>query len=380
VRERICFVVSSELTVRAFLIPQLTVLGRSCDVTVVANTDTPDFLAELGVPAAVRPVGIVRPIAPWADIRALAELLRLFRRGRFRVVHSVSPKAALLAMVAARVAGVPIRIHTFTGQVWATARGWRRQLLKTMDRLIAACATHLLVDSHSQREFLLAEGVIPAARSTVLADGSISGVDATRFRPSPDARRETRTVLRIAADATVCLYLGRLNRDKGVLDLVRAFNLASRRCRGLHLVIVGPDEGGFTEAITAAAGDAFDYLRIVPYTAVPEEYMAAADIFCLPSYREGFGTVVIEAAATGVPAVASRIYGLTDAVEDGRTGLLHEAGDVHGIARCIERLVADPEERARMGAYARERARTRFAQERITAAVCDYYERLMAGQ
>lgn len=372
-RRRICIVAASEITFRAFLPGHLKALGERYDVSVAVHTDNPRFLDDLDLNVNVVPLAIERNIAPLADLAALFSLVRLFRRERFDLVHSVTPKAGLLAMLAGFIARVPRRVHIFTGQVWATRSGASRLLLKSMDRLLAGCATHLLADSASQRDFLVRQGVVRADKIRVLAGGSISGVDTRRFHADAATRESIRAELGIGGNDMLFLFLGRLNPDKGVLDLAAAF---SRLPEGCRLLFVGPDEAGMRgriEDLAAATGR----LHFVDYTDSPERYMAAADVFCLPSYREGFGSVILEAAACGVPAIGSRIYGVTDAIEDGKSGLLFPPRDVGALATCMLRLHDDHALRRSMGAYAGERAEKVFSSARVTDAWLEYYDALL---
>ena len=372
-RPRICYVVSSEITVAAFLREHIRHAGTRYDVTVAVNTGNPGFLAALGLKAELQSIAIERKIAPWRDLRALLALYRLLRRRRFALVHSVSPKAGLLAMLAGFLARVPVRIHTFTGQVWVTRRGYARGLLKLMDRLIALFATHVLVDSPTQREFLLAQRVVSAEKSRVLGRGSISGVDASRFRPDPQARAAVRQKLGYRDGDVVFLFLGRLHRDKGVLDLAQAFARIAATAQNARLLVVGPDEDGIQSLLQAALGNAAAQAQSIAYTDRPEGYMAAADVFCLPSYREGFGTTIIEAAAAGIPAIGSRIYGVTDAVDDGATGLLCDPGDIGQLANAMLQLATNELLRREMGKRARTRALRDFPAAAVTAELMRFY-------
>ncbi len=374
--KQVCIVVSSVMTVNAFLLDQIQALSRIYRVYVVANVDNSSSLAWQGENVIIVPLAIERKIFPWRDFMALVFLFRLFRQHKFDIVHSVTPKAGLLAMTAASCAGIRARIHTFTGQVWATRSGLSRWLLKSMDRLIASLATSVLVDSASQRNFLIVEKVVKDRKSKVLAKGSISGVDTRRFCPNPCVRKEIRSQLGIPDHAVVFLFLGRLNRDKGVLDLAKAFSHLCDSREDAHCMVVGPDEAGMRGHMQQLC-KAHDKLHFVDYSSAPEHYMAAADVFCLPSYREGFGTVIIEAASVGIPAIASRIYGITDAVEDGVTGLLHDAGDVESIVRLMKQFAEDVALREKMGESARNRARRDFSKEMVTSAVVEYYKQLM---
>lgn len=373
--QRICFVVSSSLTARAFLTAHFAALGRRYAIDLAANAGGQDGLGDIMLHVRVVPVRILRRIAPMADLVALYRLYRLFRRERYAAVSSVTPKAGLLTLLAAAATRIPLRIHIFTGQVWATRTGWKRRLLKAADRLMASLATHVLADSPSQRDFLVAEGVAPVGKVRVLGEGSICGVDGERFRPDAGRRTGIRRTRGIPEEAVVFLFLGRLNRDKGVADLAEAF--ASLDHPDAYLLVVGPDEEGMREAMLARLGAAAERCRFAGFTDRPEDCMAAGDVFCLPSYREGFGMVVIEAAAAGLPAIASRIYGVIDAVEDGVTGLLHAPGDVGGMAALMNTLARDPTRRAAMGLAARERALRLFASQTVTQAWLDFYRQLL---
>jgi len=370
--KKICLVTTSPLIVNFFLLPFLASLGRVYRVSLAVNPDEDTALAD-GHGAEVIALPIRRKISPWSDLRTLALLIRLFRERRFDAIHSFSPKAGLLAMVAAWIARIPVRIHIFQGEVWLTRKGAMRLLLKFLDRLVARLATHVLVVSRSERDFLIREGVIRDASSKVLADGSISGVDVKRFHPDPSVRAEIRRLLGIRERDFFILFLGRLTMDKGVLDLAMAFAQLATTRREAHLVLVGPDEDHLRGAVEELCTRCSGRVHVVDLTNTPERYLAAADVLCLPSLREGFPTAIIEAAAAGVPAVGSRIYGITDAIIEGETGLLHTPADANDLAEKMEMLMKDPELRERLGTRARQRAVDEFSQQRLTQALLDYY-------
>jgi glycosyltransferase involved in cell wall biosynthesis len=175
----------------------------------------------------------------------------------------------------------------------------------------------------------------------------------------------------------VLLFVGRLHVDKGLLDLAQAFvELRSRR-NDVQMMIVGPDEGGVAEKMRDICAEHLRYMHFVNFTESPEKYMAASDVFCLPSYREGFGSVIIEAASVGLPAVASKIYGIVDAIEEGRNGLLFEAGNIRSLTGAIVELLKDPQKMRLMGDYARQRAKKDFSKEMMIRAVEDFYSGLL---
>jgi len=200
-------------------------------------------------------------------------------------------------------------------------------------------------------------------------------VDTDRFRPDAAARQGIRKELGIEADDMVFLFLGRLNRDKGVLDLARAFARLPDGAREARLLFVGPDEAGMQAEVAGLVEPG--RIHFIAYTDVPERYMAAADVFCLPSYREGFGSVIIEAAACGIPAIGSRIYGVSDAIAEGKSGLLFSPGKVDELAACMLLLLQNDGLRTQMGDYAKERARLDFPSARVTQAWLEYYDALL---
>lgn len=377
--KKICFVTTTPLIVKFFLRGHLAALSRCYDLTLVVNTDHPSFLSESGVPVTVVPAPIERRISIFRDLLALARLTALFSSRRYASVHSVGPKAGLLAMVAAWIARIPVRIHVFQGEVWLTRKGAMRLLLKYLDWLVARLATHVLVVSRSEREFLVREGIIRSANSRVLADGSINGVDMARFRPDPEARAQIRRLLNIGEKDFSVLFLGRLTVDKGVLDLARAFARLAPARPGAHLVLVGPDEDRLRGVVEEFCAGCRGRLHVADLTDAPERFLAAADVLCLPSHREGFGNVIIEAGSIGIPVVASRIYGITDATAENETALLHEPGDAGAIAAALERLMADGELCRKLGDAARRRVEKMFSSQRLLDATLGFYEEVLGG-
>lgn len=373
--KKLCYVATIPAVVHAFLRGHIQAAAKKYQVTVICNSVDKHLLDGLNARLILLP--IERKPSPWKDALILFQLIKLFRRERFDIVHSIMPKTGMLAMLAAQLGCVPVRIHTFTGQVWVTKQDVRRTLLKRFDKFIGNSATCVLADSPSQRDFLVNEGVLPPCKARVIGAGSICGVDPLRFHSDPEARRAIRDELGIAQDAKVILFVGRLNRDKGMLDLAAAFEAIVVQHSNVELLLVGAEEDVPFVRIQEICHAGRDRLHYVRFTSTPERYMTAADIFCLPSYREGFGMTIIEAAACGVPAVASRIYGITDAVEDGKTGLLFPAGDVAALTQALLKLLEDRDLRQQMGEAARVRALELFSGQKITGEMLVLYGKLL---
>lgn len=358
---------------------QIEVLGASgADVTIITS-DGPE-LAALKALAGVRcaPIEIPRSISPWRDCLALLRLFRLFRRERIDITHSTTPKAGLLAALAAFMAGVPVRLHTFTGQPWLNMRGPLRWLARGSDWLIGKLNTCCYADSESQRQFLVTQGVISAQSLRVIGAGSLAGVDLQRFDPARFSGQEqaaTREALGIPGSAPVLLFVGRITPDKGVRELMAAFRALKAAGSPAHLVLVGPfDSGsGVAQEISRRDIEGVADTHIVGYTECPEAYLSTADILCLPSYREGFGTVVIEAAAMGVPTVGTDIYGLSDAVVNGVTGILVAPRDATALANALASLLGNEKTRMEMGRAARQRSAALFDANLLNKKLVEEY-------
>ena len=366
-REMMAVVTSVPLQVRFFLVNHIVNFHKRYEITIISNLlIQKNILKILPKDVLKYHIPILREISLIADIKTLLKLIFFFYRKNFRIVYSISPKAGLLCMFAAWFVCVPIRMHTFTGQVWVTQKGMMKLLLKLLDRITAKLATVVFVDSSSQRNFLIDNHVVTEGKSLVLGDGSISGVDVDRFCMKPSLRKMIRADLDVDNSTIIFLYLGRLKKDKGVFELVRAFTAISKERNDLALWFVGPDEENIQDDLKSITLDCNSTALFVPYTTAPEDYFNASDIYCLPSFREGFGSTIIEAAACGIPAIGSNIYGITDAIIDGETGVLVEKGDVYALASAMLSLANDPSIRKKMGESAKQRALEKFHQQRLS--------------
>jgi glycosyltransferase involved in cell wall biosynthesis len=326
-----------------------------------------------------RPVAIVRTLRPWHDLKALLGLLRIMAEERPDIVHCHSPKGALLGLLAAFILNIPHRIHHLRALPLGTERGPTRWLLYASELLVSRLCTATVAISDSLRQSYRRHPGLRQVPITVPGAGSGNGVDARRrFDPeriSTERLHAFRRRIGLPAEARALCFVGRLARDKGLVELHDAWQELRRRYPDLRLILAGDlDE---RDPVPTALLDAW---RRDPHICMPgfveecELVFAAACINVLPSYREGFGSVLLEAAAMAIPSVAGRVTGCIDAVLDGVTGTLVPARSAPALVDAIARYLDDPELRARHGAAARRRALEQFAPERIWSGLLAGYD------
>jgi glycosyltransferase involved in cell wall biosynthesis len=356
--------------------------SRGFDVHVVSSQGERlgAFARQEGVTA--HALDMPRRITPGRDIAATLGLFRLLRRLRPALVHAHTPKAGLLGMIAGSLAGVPARIYHIHGLPFVTATGGRRLLLRMTERISCSLASRVLCVSKSVRQMAIDERIVDAGSIEVPCNGSINGIDSNRFQPpTQSARLAARSRFGIPLNATVIGFVGRIVRDKGIADLVKAFSLLKKRTPDVRLLVVGAFEPQDPIPV-----DAERLLRTDPHIHLaglvgdmPAAY-ASMDVLVLPSYREGLGLVTLEAAAMGLPAVATRIPGCIDAVVDGVTGTLVPARDVAALVDALTRYFSDPALRLAHGGAGRIRVIAEFRTESIWEATLQVYREILAGR
>lgn len=314
-----------------------------------------------------------RRISPVADLVSLVRLVIVMAKERPWVVHSMTPKAGLLCMIAAWLTGVPVRVHTFTGLVWPTATGLKRRLLMMTDRITCACATHVIPEGKGVMHDLQ-HGGITSKPMRVLGHGNVKGVDIERFDPS-------RLGAQAASGAFTFLFVGRIVGEKGINELVEAFARLHEEQPATRLVLVGNYE---TELDPLSQGtrriiDAMDAIE-TPGPKRGDDLVsvyAEADCFVMPSYREGFPNVVLEAGAMGLPSVVTDINGSREIVENGKNGLVVPPRDAAALYDAMKLMATDNEARQRMAREARPMIVSRFERGYVQRCQIEFYKDVM---
>lgn len=376
---RVAQVATSALSIRLLLLDHIERLrqeGYEVEAVCAPDHSLEEVVAR-GIP--VHTVPLHRDLAPGPDMRGLGELRRLFARRRYDVVHSHTPKAGILAPLAARLAGTPLVLHTVHGLLFHDRSRPREKVLGVAAEMWTGRLAHRLL-SQSR------EDIEVAARYRLCRPGHIeylgNGIDVSRFsrRRLPDARARRRSELGFDDDAVVVGMVGRLVEEKGFVDLFRAMARVLEARPQVRILLVAPHDPGQADEI-----DPERLLAMVDRTRVvhlgfredlPELY-AAMDVFALPSHREGLPRTPLEASAMEVPVVASNIRGCREAVTDGVTGVLVEPRSPSALAEAIVALVDDAPARAQMGKAGRDHVVREFDAGAVLDRLAAYYRRVV---
>lgn len=335
-RNKICYVVTIPTTIRAFFIPQLKYLAEhGYDITVVCGQDD-KLQQDLGDNICYTPVDMPRGFSLFGSLKAIKLLYNVMKSNRFDLVQYSTPNAALYTSIASKLAGVKVRNYHLMGFRYLGASGIGKKILKGIEQISCKLSTSIECVSVSNLRFGIQEGIFEEKKATVVWHGSTGGVDLRRFDYAKRYiwRNEVRSQLGLADDDFVFGFVGRITKDKGVNEILEAF-LGSQA--GAKLLLVGAEEGLNTldQQLLQKAKSHPDIVFQGPVTDV-ERYFAAIDVLLLPSYREGFGNVVIEAAAMGTPAIISNIPGPIDTVVKGKTALVVSVKDVCELKQAME--------------------------------------------
>jgi glycosyltransferase involved in cell wall biosynthesis len=353
---------------------------RGYDISVVTSPGEGIWAFEMDEGVIIHQLEMPRAITPGRDLATLARLTALIRRIGPDLVHAHTPKGGLLGMLAARAAGVDARLYHLRGLALTTATGARRAVMTAAERTSCSVATHIVCNSHTLRDEALALNLCPPDKIEVLLKGSGNGVDAGgRFNPArlPAGTRESvRKELGIPLGALVVGFVGRLVGDKGVRELREAWLKLRTERPDAHLLLLGRFEDRDAVPLDVRASlENDERVHLAGFLKDTARIYAAMDVLALPTYREGFPNVPLEASSMRLPVIATRVAGCIDAVEDGVTGTLIEPRSAEALLTALRQYAADPALRRKHGDAGRARVEQSFQRERIWEALEALYQR-----
>lgn len=356
---------------------QIRYLTKDMDVIIVAkDTGNLKHLAkEEGVE--YRDIDMHREISPINDLKSLWLLIKLFRKEKPDIVHANTPKGALLSMMAAWLTRVPHRIYNVNGLRFETATGNFRRLLILMEKITCAFANKVIPQSNGVAEIIRREHITQKPLH-VIFNGSGNGVDINHFNPQLPTLKETATKIRANFKGVVYVFVGRVVGDKGVNELVNAFNRLSKEYTDIKLNIIGPFEAELdpVKQETLKLIKTHDRIIVFGNQSDVRPFLLASDIFVLPSYREGFPNVVLEAGAMGKPVIVSDVNGATDVIHHGKNGLIIPKRDSDALYHAMKRLYLNEILRSNMASEARQAVASRFNRPDVWKATLEMYKGL----
>ena len=346
---------------------------------VVAVSSPGDAMREIEEREGVRTVAVPmeRHISPLKDLKSLFGLIRVFQKEKPTMVHSMTPKAGLLSMMAAWFCRVPVRVHTFTGLVFPTATGLTQRILILTDRITCACATHIVPEGEGVKNDLL-NYRITRKQLKVLGHGNVRGIDLDHNNPElPEVQADAAKIRKPGIFTFV--FVGRLVRDKGINELIEAFERLNKEYTNTRLILVGPQEPKLDplkpEAI--AKIDNNKNIEAVGHQSNVRQWLAASDAFVFPSYREGFPNVVIEAGAMSLPSIVTDINGSREIIIEGKNGTIIPPRDAVALYQSMKSFLEQPDKRAQMAFNARPFVASRYEQSYVRRCLKEYYKEIL---
>lgn len=364
------------LSLEVLLQGQLRMLSEHYEVVGVSSPG--DDLQKVAQREGIRTIAIPmeRKISLFKDLVSLFRLIRLFHREKPWMVHSITPKAGLLGMMAAWICRVPVRVHLFTGLVFPTETGLKQKVLITTDRITCACATQVVPEGKGVKKNL-EQFHITSKPLRIIGNGNINGIDLTVYTRTADVEEKAQ-VYRKKDTVTFC-FVGRLVRDKGINELVTAFQQLHETNPDIRLLLVGSFEDQLDPVLpeTKQAIEQHPAIEWVGWQNDIRPFLAASDVFVFPSYREGFPNVVLQAGAMGLPSIVTNINGCNEIIQEGVNGILIPSHNQLALLEAMKRFL-DASLRKTLGEQARPQIANRYERKALWKELLSFYRSLEA--
>lgn len=340
---------------------------------VSVSSDGPELKEVEKAGGKVITVEMQRHISPLKDLKSLWQMVKVFRREKPQMVHSMTPKAGLICMLAAKLTGVPVRVHTFTGLVFPTSTGLKRKILMATDWLTCACATHVIPEGEGVKRDLLNNNITKKPIK-VLGYGNCRGIDLERYDRTPEVMSAANKIRK--DDKFTFIAIGRLVGDKGINELVEAFTKLNKELPETRLLLVGPYEPELDplKSETIKAIDDNPAIEAVGSQKDVRTWLAASDCAVLASYREGFPNVVIEAGAMGLPQIVTDINGANEIIIEGKNGTIIPSKNADALYKALKHMATDKPWRENLSVNARPMIASRYEQGYVRHCLYEFYK------
>lgn len=379
--KKIVRITTVPLSLEKLLEKQLRFMSNYYEVIAVSSDG--ERLRKVGIAEGVRTheVGLTRKITPLQDLKAVWQLYRFLKKERPFIVHSHTPKAGIVGMLAAKLAGVPHRLHTVAGLPLLETTGIKRTILTAVERLTYSCATKVYPNSKGLQQIILQGKFCSASKLNVIGEGSSNGIDTEHFSRKSISKAEIESLkakLNITQDDFVFVFVGRIVGDKGINELVNAFDKISSETSNVKLLLVGPYEEDLDplSELTLKRIRENENILSVGYQQEVRLFLAVSHCLVFPSYREGFPNVVMQAGAMELPGIVTDINGCNEIISHEKNGLIVPVKSAEALYLALHRILSDKELYLRLQQHAREAITSRFEQNVIWEALLAEYQKL----
>lgn len=379
--EKLIRITTIPLSIEKLLENQLFFMKDYYDVKAISsdkeNLERVGKLQEVSV----YPVEMTRKITPWQDLKALWKLYRYFKKEQPLIVHTHTPKAGTIGMIASKLAGVPHRLHTVAGLPLLETKGNKRKLLNLVEKTTYACASKIYPNSNGIKNIITQEGFCKPDKIKIIANGSTNGINTQIFNPemvSNEDQVHLKKTLGIAPTDFVFIYVGRLTGDKGINELLLVFRKIAMEFKNTKLLLVGFFETNLDPLQKDTLSEIKNNAQVihVPFQNDVRPYYAISDVLVFPSYREGFPNAILEAGAMGLPTIATNINGCNEIIEDQKNGILIPPKDTEALFTAMKKVMLDPSFRSHLKQNARPMILSRFEQIVVWEALLAEYKNL----
>lgn len=373
-KKKIIRISTVPLSLDLLLKGQLKKLSESYEVIAVSSPGEGLKVVAQREGVQTRAISMERRISPFKDIISLFNLIQLFRKEKPWMVHSLTPKAGLLAMTAAWLCRIPVRIHLFTGLVFPTTKGFKKRILIITDKITCLFATHIQPEGKGVQQDLIRYNITKKPLN-IIGNGNINGIDLSYFNRSLDVMKEANKIRK--EDLTTFCFVGRLVGDKGIRELIESFQLLYNENKNVRLLLIGSEEPEY-DPLPSKILEIIKQHPAINWEGWQSDirpYLAASDVFVFPSYREGFPNVVIQAGAMELPCIVTNINGCNEIIKNGINGIIIPSKDIDALYQSMK-ITSDSKIRQTMASNARNMIAERYEQQYVWRKLEEWYKTL----
>ena len=383
-KKKIVRITTVPSSIHGLLTGQLKFMSKYYDILGVSSKGEDDFLKKIGIDQGIRvhEVEMTRTISPIKDLKSLYYLYKLLKVEKPFIVHSHTPKAGTIGMIAARLAKVPHRLHTIAGLPLLEATGIKRFILNTVEKITYSCATQIYPNSYGLKDIILKNGFTTKNKLKVIANGSSNGINTKHFDPSlidDDDKNNLRKEFGFSNEDFVFVYAGRLVKDKGINELMIAFEKINNEFKNTKLILMGHYERGL-DPLLPETEHIINTNKNITFTGYQEDirpYFSISDVLAFPTYREGFPNVVMQACAMSLAAIVTDINGCNEIIDHNKNGIIIPPKDEQALYTAMKYMLNNPEKVKTMSQNSRSKIIANYEQELVWKSLLQEYNQLI---